>query len=173
MVKPVPRPCLAPNTFMASIVDTLDADAYLSSNNVQAQHPTSPLLGQEGSNPPPPYTYRSTSQPHVVIQTAAAVVPEPREPPDRRFIKAFLVAVSLWVLAGILISSTVERSQRNRLPRWVNLLLIEGFFKIGENSENLKVSPPMIKVAWTSVSDPIPPRLPPFTSDACGDSDDQ
>lgn len=97
---------------MASmVVDTLDANANLSSNSV------SPLLGQEGSNPPPPYTnlnYRSTSSQHVVIEaTAAAVVPEPREPSGRRFIKAFLVAVSLWVLAGILISFTVERSQRS------------------------------------------------------------
>ncbi|KAH9978596.1 hypothetical protein BGW80DRAFT_685114 [Lactifluus volemus] len=106
---------------MASmVVDTLDADAHLSSNNIQAQDSTSPLLGQEGSNPPPPpYTnlnYRSTSSQHVVIETAAEVVPEPREPSGRRFIKAFLVAVSLWILAGILISSTIERSQRNRLP---------------------------------------------------------
>jgi hypothetical protein len=112
------------------IVDALDADAHLSSNNVQAQSqdPTSPLLGQEGSNttPPPPYTnlnYRSGTSPHVVVETALVIVPEDRDSPFRRFIKAFLVAVSLWVLAGILISSIVDRSQQNRLLRWVSFVI--------------------------------------------------
>jgi hypothetical protein len=93
-------------TLSAMTTGTPDDRLSSSKANYQTQHPTSPTLGLEGSNPPPPpYTnYQGPSQ-YVV----AAVIPEPREPAERRFIKAFLVAVSIWVLAGIFVSSSVWR----------------------------------------------------------------
>ncbi|KAI0256051.1 hypothetical protein BJV78DRAFT_1118294 [Lactifluus subvellereus] len=128
----------------------------------QAQHPTPPTLGPRGpSPPPPPYAnYQSTSQ-YVV----AAAFPEPRETAERRFVKAFLVAVSIWVLAGIFVSSTVELSRLKRPPaRWVSGIGVPGCPSI---------APPTIEdgnidscVQWTGVSDRGHPHLPPFVSGA-------
>lgn len=66
--------------------------------------PTAPLLL---APPPPPYGYSGGGPPPQQ---------EPVEPAGRRFIKAFAVAVGIYVLGGILIGSMVEDMRYNWGP---------------------------------------------------------
>lgn len=143
-----------------------------------AQRPTPPTSGPRGSGstplgPPPPYTnYQSTSQ-YVV----AEAFPEHRESAERRFIKAFLVAVLIWALAGTLVSSTVELSWLKRSARWVSVIAclcaLQSVTSEFLNTMKDNIAEPTIDdgnidscVQWTSVHDRVHPHLPPFVSGA-------
>src|SRR6266850_2680403 len=78
----------------------------------QQQIPSAPPQNPS-LEPPPPYTNNQTNSQYII---AAAFV-EPRVSVERRFFRALFVAVSIWVLAGIFISSAVEL---HKSTRWVS-----------------------------------------------------
>jgi len=75
----------------------------------------SPALPESPSppGPPPPYTNYPSPAPYVIPVPFV----EPEEPAGRRFVRAFLVAVAVWVLAGIFVSSAVDL---HRSTWWVS-----------------------------------------------------
>jgi hypothetical protein len=103
-------------TFTLSIMIVIPGDSPpLRKGDDPTQQHISPTRPESSGPPPPPYTNHPTpSQPQYVV---TAVVAETREPALRRFVRAFLVAVSIWVLAGIFVSSAVER---HRSTHWVS-----------------------------------------------------
>ncbi|KAI0261284.1 hypothetical protein BC834DRAFT_830545 [Gloeopeniophorella convolvens] len=81
-----------------------DENAPLRKGN--ASTPPQQALEAEPAPPPPAYNdYQSTSR-YIPIPTEDSLLP--REPAHRRFIKAFLVAVLIWALIGIFISSFID-----------------------------------------------------------------
>jgi len=86
------------------IPDDLDTSSPLKGDDNRAQQPISPALLESSGPPPPPYTSYQATSPYV----SAADFVEIEGPAGRRFVRAFLVAVSIWVLAGIFIFSAAE-----------------------------------------------------------------
>ena len=66
------------------------------------QQPMSPPPPGGPSPSPPPYMSRHQSTTHYVV---AATFSQPQESAGRRFIKAFLVAMLIWLLTGAFVSS--------------------------------------------------------------------
>ncbi|KAI9511484.1 hypothetical protein F5148DRAFT_1373789 [Russula earlei] len=88
------------------------------------------------------------------IPESAAVL-EREEPAGRRFVRAFLVAVAIWVLAGIFVSSTID-THRSIHWVWSPRNAVKGF------PDNPTIEDGNIDscVPWTSVPGREHPRLP-------------
>ncbi|KAI0300461.1 hypothetical protein B0F90DRAFT_1723111 [Multifurca ochricompacta] len=105
--------------------------------------------------PPPPYSNEQSTTHYVV-----ATVPfEPRESAGVRFIKAFFVAILVWVIAGIFVSSVVELSTLPRSARW-NIMKDNITIPAIDDGHIDNCAP------WTGISDRIHPPLPQFSSGA-------
>jgi len=127
------------------IPDDLDASSPLKGDDNRAQQPISSALLESSSPPPPPY---QATSPYV----SAADFAEIEEPARRRFVRAFLIAISIWAVAGILISSAVEL---RRSAPWGNIDIPE----IDDEDGNIDRCVP-----WTSATSPEHPRLPTLAS---------
>jgi hypothetical protein len=84
----------------------------------QQHSPSAPPQNSSSLPPPPPYTDNQVTLQHVVPVTFV----ERRISAEWRFFRALLVALSIWILAGIFVSSAVEL---HKSRHWVSSSSVE------------------------------------------------
>lgn len=80
-------------------------------------------LHPETQGPPPAYSAAGANQNTPMIMNYS-FHPPPRESAERRFWKAFFVAVLVWILAGALLRSVVDLANAGRHRHWVGIALV-------------------------------------------------
>ncbi|KAH9047285.1 hypothetical protein EDB84DRAFT_1462114 [Lactarius hengduanensis] len=122
----------------------------LKANQPQMPHP--PSGGPSPPPPPPPYTSPQSTN-HYVVPATFLVLPESG---GKRFIKAFAVAVLIWLLTGAFVSSCLD------MFGVIRLNVMKGDTGLPEVEDGDIDNCP----SWTTVSDRAHPWLPsrPFGS---------